>query len=147
MSFKSPSGPEFPADRSRTWLYLSEWPLGLEFRSLALGGGEKGRHHLEAKCGIAPQRFKIGCGLGSSQCDFRHKSVLQCLHVRSGVDGVYVHHRLVGPQDTELRAYRTRQVWSLLDLTADQHRPCPVDPFLAELIVICKLQNICWIRV
>lgn len=74
-------------------------------------------------------------------------SVLQCLHVRSGVDGVYVHHRLVGPQEAELRPYRTRQVWSLLDLTADQHRPCPVDPFWAELIVICKLQNICGIRV
>lgn len=47
-----------------------EWPPGLEFRSLILGGGKKGRHHLEAKRGIAPQRFKIGCGLGSSQCDF-----------------------------------------------------------------------------
>lgn len=75
-------------------------------------------------------------------------SVLQCLHVRSGVDGVYAHHRLVGPQEAGLRPYRTKQVWSLLDLTVDQHRPCPVDPFWAELMrVICKLQNICWIRV
>lgn len=74
-------------------------------------------------------------------------SVLQCLHVRSGVDGVYVYYRLVGPQEAELRPYRIRQVWSLLDLTADQHRPCPVDPFWAELIVICKLHNICWLRV
>lgn len=31
----------------------------MKFRSQVLGGGKKGRHHLEAKCGIAPQRVKM----------------------------------------------------------------------------------------
>lgn len=48
-------------------------------------------------------------------------------------------HRLVEPKKVELRPYRTRQVWSLLHLTVDQHGPCPVNTVWTKLIVTCKL--------
>lgn len=123
-----------------------EWPPGL---GIQVSGyrGKRGRHRLEVKCSIAPLRFKIGCGLGS-QCDFRHDmSVPQFLLVQSGADDIYAPHWLVEPKEAELRPYRTREVWSLLYLSVDQHRPCPANLFWAELIVVFKLQAVLRTRV